>query len=159
MLKWDCQHPNNTNLHSPFQLSPSHFSLFGSSVLSISAMWLTGVVGGGGCHGNQIPIRGPHAAKRDPEKEQPTLVTMATHLLGAHRRLVLSPRRWSPLCDWTSLTCSGYPFSFSSSPSLPASVCPSLCVSVFTCVWVRVISRTRKAELPSSLWHVTVKSP
>lgn len=89
---------------------------------------------GGGCHGNQIPIRGPHAAKRDPEKEQPTLVTMATHLLGAHRRLVLSPRRWSPLCDWTSLTCYGYPFSFSSSPSLPASVCPSLCVSVFTCV-------------------------
>lgn len=87
-----------------------------------------GGLGGGGCHGNQIPIRGPHAAKRDPEKEQPTLVTMATHLLGAHRRLVLSPRRWSPLCDWTSLTCSGYPFFF-----LLVTFPPRFCVSLSVC--------------------------
>lgn len=38
VLKWDREHQKKANLHSPFQLSPSHFSLFGSSVLSISAM-------------------------------------------------------------------------------------------------------------------------
>lgn len=153
MLKWDCQHPNNTNLHSPFQLSPSHFSLFGSSVLSISAMWLTGVVGGlswqpdpntwpacskagsrkrtahTGHHGN-TPPRGPSAARPFPETLVPALWLDLANLLRLSLFFLL----------FTSL--------------------PPFCVLVcFTCVWVRVISRTRKAELPSSLWHVTVKSP
>lgn len=121
MLKWDCQHPNNTNLHSPFQLSPSHFSLFGSSVLSISAMWLTGVVWGGGLswqpdpntwpacskagsrkrtahtghHGN-TPPRGPSAARPFPETLVPALWLDLANLLRLS--LFLSPRHLpSPL--------------------------------------------------------------
>ena len=38
-------------------------------------------------------------------------------------------------------------------------VCVCVCVCLVTCVCIRVISRTKKAEFPSSLWHVTVKSP
>lgn len=38
--------------------------------------------------------------QREPEKEQPTLVTMATHLLGVLRQLILPETRF-PLWDWT----------------------------------------------------------
>lgn len=106
----------------------------------------------------------------EPEKEQPTLVTMATHLLGVLSRLIL-PETLVPGFDWTQRCFSDASglvsilLQFSPLDSdLTVLFCWApflLCVRVFvvTCVFVRLISRTRKAVLPSSLWHVTVKSP
>lgn len=121
--------------------------------------------------------------QRVPEKEQPTLIAMATLLLRGPQRLVL-PETLVLAFDWSQSSLSSalllstrplyassscphphpHPSSSSSSPSLsdlvrrrPTDECVFDCV--VTCVWTSVISLTRKAEFPSSLWHVTVKFP
>lgn len=143
---------SNSNRHRPTlcsSLPPFGFSLS----LFQQCEWL------GWLSWQPDPDTWPACSERHPEKEQPTLVTMATHLLG----VLILPETLVPLFDCVAfallpnlLLLSAHTLSLSNFPSL---FDPFMCLCAFTCVCIRVISRTRKAELPSSLWHVTVKSP
>lgn len=194
------RHRNKTNFHSPFlffkKRSSSHSLFLSSSVWFLSlALYFSNVTDWGGWVA--MVTRSRYVARmqqREPEKEQPTLVTMATHLLRVlsgssflrhwSPSLWLDPASFSVSPSPSSLTCPGYqhtpshfllftgftftPLFLSFTPSFPSLFvpffslsfeCVCVCVCGVTCVCMRVISRTRKAELPSSLWHVTVKSP
>lgn len=138
---------------SPFFYSSSPFP----------ATWVARVVGG--CHDDRFLICSPRAASSIQKKNSPhrspwqhtssgalvlpeTLVPLSPlplwldpaspPLSSAYQTLTHPLTTWFPVSLWSLM---------------------SVCALCFTWVCVRVISRTRKAELPSSLWHVTVKSP
>lgn len=141
----------------PLCVPPFSFSFPRS--LFLQCDWL----GWFGCHGTQIPICGPHAAAGARKRTAHT-----GHYGNTPPRGPLYPSRDTGLFffEWTPRSSSLH--TTRSRCALTGFTLTLLAFTswfarwllwVVTWVCVRVISRTKKAELPSSLWHVTVKSP
>lgn len=151
----NCQHPTLTLPH--FLARPSSASCTPSGCSDGFGLGRRGC-----CHSDQFLIRSPACSvqKKNSPHRSPWKHTSCESSSPPGPLPHPGPFRVGLPRHPTSRDLTSPPMFLSHPHIRPSCTCLCVCVCVvFTGVCVSVISRTRKAEFPSSLWHVTAKSP